>query len=91
MYDFFLKFVDEQQARAVLFSEGADGATARYDAIDLIGVISRPTGQSLQSAEGSVPQFEQLPGFHVNVRHRAPAPELQRYEVQPTRPARAWF
>lgn len=92
MIDYALKFTDEQHGRSVLFScpDGSAEAMPLYDAVDVIGVIQRPTGQVLHTDNGPAPVLEALPGWHANVRHRAPAPELEPYLVQPRAPVRVW-
>lgn len=56
-----------------------DGEMPKYAAIDVIGVIER---------DGVA-----VPGWHVNVRHNATAPELDAYAVTPTptTPERVWL
>ena len=86
--DHFLKFVDQDEADAVLF-EGEE-RRPKYAAIDVIGVIYKPTGKLLTTTEGEVPEMAPLPGWHVNVRHTAEAPELDAYKVTPKAPVRGW-
>lgn len=87
--DYLLKFADEAEATAVLF----DGQTAKYSAIDVIGVIRRPTGDTLVGSDGPIQVMEPVPGWHVNVRHAGQAPELDAYKVDPTpaTPERVWL
>ena len=92
--DYFLKFEDETLADAVLFDMVHDGEgytkQPRYAAIDVIGTIYEPTGKMLTTDEGEVPEMESVPGWHVNVRHTAEAPELEQYRVHPATPQRMW-
>jgi hypothetical protein len=44
----------------------------------------------LPTDKGEVPEMVQVDGFHVNVRHTRPAPELAAYQVFPLTPNRAW-
>lgn len=93
-HDYYLRFDDEAAARAVLFDEQANGEeivmVPRYDAIDIIGTIYKPTGKTLKTPEGPVPEMAPLEGFHANVRHRDVVPELDAYAVQPRNPSRMW-
>ena len=98
-HDFFLKFADEAEATAVLFTEqtNVDGDTVetvlvpKYAAIDVIGTIYKPTGDTLMTSEGPVSEMAPLDGWHVNVRHTAEAPELDPYRVFPATPSRSWL
>lgn len=87
--DYCLRFKDEVEADSVLF-EGEE-RRAKYAAIDVIGVIHKPTGKVLTTDEGEVPEMAPLPGWHVNVRHTEPAPELEPFRVEVKTPARGWF
>ena len=97
-FDFFLKFTDEAEANAALFTEQTNVQddvvetvkTPRYAAIDVIGTIYKPTGEMIQTDEGEVPEMAPLEGWHVNVRHTAEAPELDAYKVAPKSPVRGW-
>jgi hypothetical protein len=65
----------------------------KYAAVDVIGVIYKPTGNLLPAEDGSgdaVPEMAPLDGWHVNVRHKGEAPELAAYQVQPKAPVRGW-
>lgn len=86
--DYFLKFADQDEAEAVLF-EGEE-RRPKYAAVDVIGVIYKPTGNMLTTDEGKVPEMAPLEGWHVNVRHTAAAPELAAYKVTPQNPVRGW-
>jgi hypothetical protein len=85
-HDFFLKFADESEATAVLF----DDERPKYAAVDVVGVIYKPTGDTLMTSEGPVSEMAPIDGWHVNVRHTEPAPELEAYQVFPETPSRAW-
>lgn len=87
MHDYFLKFSSQAQADAVLF----DGEVGKYTAIDVIGTIYKPTGKMLTTDDGDVSEMAPVPGWHVNVRHTAEAPELNAYSVAPSSPERVWF
>ncbi len=98
--DFFLRFTDEAEANAALFTEqtNVDGDTVetvlvpKYAAVDIIGTIWKPTGKMLKAKKGEepVPEMAPIPGWHVNVRHNAEAPELEPFAVQPQQPVRMW-
>ena len=62
-----------------------------YDNIDIIGTIYNPTGEIITNEDGfEVPVMVALDGYHVNVRHKEQAPELDAYAVTPTNPRRIW-
>ena len=87
-HDMFLKFADQAEADAVLF-EGEE-RRPKYAAVDVIGVIYKPTGKMLTTDEGEVPEMAPIDGWHVNVRHTSEAPELDAYKVEVATPARMW-
>jgi hypothetical protein len=93
-YDLNLKFKDEVEANAVLFTERSeDGETykvPKYAAIDVIGAIYKSTGKMLKTDEGDAPEMASVKGWHVNVRHTAEMPELQAWVVVPKTPDRVW-
>jgi len=96
--DYFLKFADEAEANEALFTEQTNVQddvvetvkTPRYAAVDVVGVIYKPTGKVLKTDEGEVPEMAPLDGWHVNVRHTEEAPELEAFRVFPATPSRAW-
>jgi hypothetical protein len=96
--DYFLKFTDEAEANAALFTEQTNVQddvvetvlVPKYAAVDVVGVIYAPTGVMLTTDEGEVPEMAPLDGWHVNVRHTAEAPELDAYKVAPKAPVRGW-
>jgi len=97
--DYHLKFTDQAEADAVLFTEQTHVQddivetvkVPKYAAVDTIGVIWKPTGKMLTTEEGEVPEMAPLEGWHVNIRHTAEAPELDAYKVTPKAPVRGWF
>ena len=97
-HDTFLKFADEAEATAALFTEqtNVQGDVVetvklpKYAAVDVIGVIYKPTGKMLTTDEGEVPEMAPVDGWHANVRHTAEAPELDAYKVTPKAPVRGW-
>lgn len=97
--DYFLKFADQDEADAVLFSEQSmvigdfveTIKMSKYAAIDNIGTIYKPTGKMLKVKDGDpVPEVKPLEGWHVNVRHTEPAPELDAFAIQVDNPVRIW-
>lgn len=96
--DFHLKFADQAEADSALFTEQTTVQddivetfkVPKYAAIDVIGVIYKPTGNVLTTDEGEMPEMAPLEGWHVNVRHTAEAPELDAYCVTPQNPVRGW-
>jgi hypothetical protein len=96
--DFFLKFADEDEANEVLFTEQTNVQddvvetvlVPKYAAVDVIGVIYAPTGKTLTTDEGPVPEMAPLDGWHANVRHTDEAPELDAYKVDVKTPSRMW-
>lgn len=96
--DYCLKFDSEAQANEVLFTtetvpagDGADTVKKpKYDAVEIIGVITKPSGQTTVIEGVEVPVMQTLEGFHANVRHNAEAPELELFAVAPKNPVRVW-
>jgi hypothetical protein len=96
--DYFLKFADEAEANAALFTEQTNVQDdvvetvlmPKYAAVDVVGVIYKPTGNVLTTDEGEVPEMAPLDGWHANVRHNVEAPELQPFQVYPVAPKRMW-
>jgi hypothetical protein len=96
--DFMLRFADQAEADAVLFTEQTNVQddivetvkVPRYAAVDVIGVIYKPTGKLLTTEEGEVPEMASVEGWHANVRHTAEAPELDAYKVEVATPVRGW-
>lgn len=84
--DYLLKFADEAEANGVLYSD----ETPNYQAIDIIGIIYEPTGNTIDTDEGPVPEMAPVPGWHVNVRDKRICPELEEYRVYPESPVRVW-
>lgn len=65
-------------------------------AIDLVGIIHKPTGNTLTDAEGiEYPEMAPLDGYHINIRlngdnRREDIETLSEYFVDPTTPSRVW-
>jgi hypothetical protein len=100
-FDFFLKFADEAEANAALFTEQTNVQddvvetvlVPKYAAVDVVGQIFKPTGNVLPAEDESgeaVDKMAPLDGWHVNVRHTDEAPELAPYQVFPQTPSRMW-
>jgi len=78
----FLQFADEAAAVAAFSPWSADGVIPVYigsAAVDVVGVIQRPTGEILQTEAGEIPVLAPVPGWHINLSERVP--ELEQYEV----------
>lgn len=90
MTDLFLKFPDEETAMTLLYSD----EQPRFEAaIDTIGVIYKPTGETLLGEDGPYPEMAPLDGWHVNLRGaftEEQMAELAAYTVEPTNPVRFW-
>jgi hypothetical protein len=97
-HDTFLKFADEAEANAALFTEQTNVQddvvetvlVPKYAAVDVIGVLYAPTGNTIHNEELSYAEMAPIEGWHVNVRHTEPAPELDAYKVEVKTPSRAW-
>lgn len=96
--DYFLKFADQAEADSVLFDEQTNVQgdvvetvkVPKYAAIDVIGVIYKPTGKTVTTTEGPMPEMAPIDGWHVNVRHLGEVADLAPYRVYPQTPSRAW-
>lgn len=92
--DYHLRFDSEAAADQVLFDMQHDGQgynkVPRYQAVDVIGTIYKPTGIMLPTDEGEVFEMAPVEGWHANVRHSDEAPELEAYQVFPQTPVRVW-
>lgn len=86
----FLRFTSEGAARAVFADHLIESEWPAYigsAAVDVIGVIHRPTGKTLQTADGDVPEMAAVPGFHINLSESVPG--LAEFEIDaPDTPAR---
>lgn len=83
MIDYTLKFSDEATASEVL-----EPFLATHS-IDVIGVLSKPTGEMVDTTEGPMPVMAARPGWHVNV--RGPESEcLAQHAIKVTTPVRVW-
>jgi len=86
----FLKFESEAACLAAfaryLVAEPGDAprmpAYIGTSAVDVVGVIHRPTGAVIDTPTGPVPVLAPLPGWHVNLSGRCP-PELRVFVITP--------
>jgi hypothetical protein len=103
MTDLFLRFADEAEAQSILYTsvptefdeEGnvtAADKRPNYANIDTIGIIYKPTGETLLGEDGEYPEMAPLPGWHVNVRLMPgeDAAPLEPFSVTPAQPVRVW-
>lgn len=80
----FLRFLNEAQARGVFVAHMHGAQWPAYigsAAVDVLGVVMRPTGETLQTPDGDVPVLAPVPGYHINLSERVA--ELQQYEIEP--------
>lgn len=85
------------ETQAVIDSEGNVLIPAGYApvnaTIDTIGLIYKPTGNTITTDMGDQPEMAALEGWHINVRLKAdqatPA-NLVQYQVTPANPVRVW-
>ena len=92
----FLKFTDEAQCLAALLPHMQDGTIPAYIndtiAIDVVGTIHRPTGETIDTDDGPVPQYAPIPGWHVNLSGDACPPDLEQYVMEtPSSPVRVFL
>jgi hypothetical protein len=107
MSDFYLKAADEQALQEVLAPLGmyiaaTEDCPARYVsnarwAIDVIGTIYVPTGNTTTTGGYSYAETAPIPGFHANVRFIGDPAGLDKALMatgltipQPNKPARVW-
>lgn len=86
----FLRFENEAAARAIFADYIQDEQWPAYIglvAVDVVGIIHRPTGNML---DDDVPEMAALDGFHINLSDSVL--ELAEFEIDPpTTPARVFF
>ena len=103
MTDMYLKAADADALYAALEAAGivAQGeggyhvTNAHSYALDVVGVIWRPTGKTLKTADGDAPEMKPLPGYHANLRvinaSNFDANMIANIAIEtPNSPARAW-
>ena len=87
----------EQQTQAFLAEDGTVLSPAGYaplnSSVDHVGLIYKPTGETITTDMGEQPEMAALAGWHVNVRLAAdqtcPA-SLVASQVTPAVPVRVW-
>ena len=86
--DLCLRFPDEATATATLYQD----EFPLFRNIDAIGIIYKPTGETLQGEDGEYPEMAPVEGWHVNVRlmQDEESHTLQPYIVWPNNPVRVW-
>lgn len=87
----FYKFATEDEFLTVAADHIVDGVAPAYigsAAVDVVGVIHKPTGETIDTDDGPLPVFEPLDGWHVNT--TAPIAEWGEYAVVPTNPVRVF-
>lgn len=91
MTDKFLKFASQEEAESVLFDQTKEGCLIPKGAfvVDVIGVIYRPTGKSINSDEGPINEMGPTPGWHINLRG-PDADKFKQYEVEVKMPVQFW-
>lgn len=101
----FLRFPSEADAQAMLVSFGAgpaegegfqpygsgefEGARYDYAVVNGQGTIWRPTGETVETADGPMPVVAPIPGYHVNLLWRGDAadvPDFGPLRVYPATP-----
>ena len=101
MIDMYLKAADHDSlysalASAGVVTKGENGyhvTDGHKFALDVIGVIYKPTGKMLDTDMGEVPETAPLPGYHANLRVMTADfdPEsLADLACNPKAPARGW-
>jgi hypothetical protein len=93
MQTVYLKFDSEAKAKEVLAEyiteEGEWQIASHTHAIDLVGIIHKPTGVMLQGEDGEYLEMAQLDGYHINFLGELPE-VAQPYIVTPSSPSRVF-
>lgn len=87
----FYKFADEAEFLTAAAEFIVDGELPAYigsAAVDVVGVIQKPTGETVDTDDGPMPAFAPVDGWHVNT--TAPIPEWDEYTAVPTNPTRVF-
>lgn len=88
---YFYKFASEAEFLTVISDYSTNGEVPAYigsAAVDVVGVIQKPTGNTVDTDDGPMPVFAPVDGWHVNT--TAPIPEWDEYSVVPTNPTRVF-
>lgn len=89
-YDYCLKFADEAEADALLFDMVDERKVPKFAAVDVIGIIYKPTGEVVEVDGMEVPLTAPVEGWHVNVRHTKAVRKFSEFVVNPLTPVRVW-
>ena len=98
MIDLYLKTDSEPELTSALMAAGfsvdeESGALYHPDAaLDVIGTIYAPTGETMTIEGEEIPVTEPVPGYHVNVRTTSEtlAASLESFRTYPETPVRVW-
>jgi hypothetical protein len=98
MIDLYLKAGSKSAMTQALKTAGftqepESGALYHPDAaLDVIGTIYAPTGETLTIEGEEIPVTEPVPGYHVNVRTTSEtlAASLESFRTYPETPVRVW-
>lgn len=98
MIDLYLKAGSKSAMTLALKTAGftqepESGALYHPDAaLDVIGTIYAPTGETLTIEGEEIPVTEPVPGYHVNVRTTSEtlAASLESFRTYPETPVRVW-
>lgn len=98
MNDYYLKAETEQTLMAALDAAGliVEGVVVRASqvhALDIVGVVYEPTGNTLTDDEGTeFPEMAPVAGFHANYRGEDLPEALVPLAIPaPSSPARVWL
>lgn len=88
----YLKFPSESVAISNLSQWRVNGNWV-YDTvdgsdIDIINPLLSPTGRTISSIDGPIPEYATVSGFHVNVYGKV-LPNMGAFEIFPLTPSRA--
>lgn len=98
MIDLYLKAGSKSAMTTALktagFSQDPEGGSLYHSeaALDVIGTIYQPTGETTMVDGESIPVMVALPGYHANVRTTSKelAVALDALRTYPTTPVRVW-
>lgn len=94
----FLKFTDqaacvEAFAPYLVTDQAGDSHMPSYigtSAVDVVGVIHKPTGEYTTTEEGfRIPVMQEIDGYHVNLSGDCPA-DLEPFAIEVTTPSRVF-
>lgn len=87
----FYKFTSEEAFLDVVADHLVEGKVPSYigsAAVDVVGVIHKPTGETVDTDDGPMPVFAALDGWHVNATD--PIVGWEAYAVAPANPVRVF-